>query len=684
MKQTNRTILIKEINPDVGSILSYVHEIENKKSLSDADIQKIHEKLEISSFEEFMRKFEPSIYMMLDTNELSVCFSERHLGAGEEVIRLDHPDSIFSMLTQMIDAKQQKKYILAGFSDMLKNLIPKEHVEEIVSERNRLIHHLMEKNFVVKRKLTKELRTFFAKYDDGLLLLMGFIMDMEWNTLHTGLKTKKDRSITTDDDALQVSVLKVGEEDKKMPYFTKEQAELYEACVVKAYEDYYTGNPTKNTRLMQEFMLIPTRAQNKDIAYLKTRYELYSNFYIKLIKQFWIVSKPLMETMIGVKEFYKQYQDVEGMRPKMVIANFQATELLQGNLRDEFDLYLETVNDKNYQDNTIWYAILPNLAADRVKKEQIRERFVSNREPYIYPSRYEEPETAIAIELLARHRILTFMSYEVTEENTFSGFAKFGIDWLNNQLAPFDRMEEKEYVIPCFPNFIVVSKEEAAMNIGVELTIDEELGELYISSDKNVWFDEVGIEASYIGAGLVAACQCPEFLKKHFASGVIEDMPGVAYRFTEDGHNMETISNMLSDSVEFTPERVAEISSRSKGLFFGQLEGKMTILTERTMGYSYGNQMLISMIQTSIYIERMIQYETQDFKKNLIRDFFLKKPDSLIVRWKPRGSGWVNQILKDDEELSYDLDEKSGSCTFSLQFKNHGYVKNHRVEIFKE
>lgn len=65
MIQTNRTLLLKEINPDIGNILTYIYEIEEKKSLSDEDIVNIHKRLEVTSYSEFMEKFTPSIYMLL-------------------------------------------------------------------------------------------------------------------------------------------------------------------------------------------------------------------------------------------------------------------------------------------------------------------------------------------------------------------------------------------------------------------------------------------------------------------------------------------------------------------------------------------------------------------------------------------------------------------------------------------
>lgn len=90
------------------------------------------------------------------------------------------------------------------------------------------------------------------------------------------------------------------------------------------------------------------------------------------------------------------------------------------------------------------------------------------------------------------------------------------------------------------------------------------------------------------------------------------------------------------------------------------------------------------MIQTINYIERKIQYETQDFKKNLIHYFFQKRPGSIISQWYSQDSRVVNNLLRNGEELEYEMDEKSETCTFHIKFNNNELVRSDTVSIFKE
>ena len=57
MEQTNRTMLFEQINPDKEDILTIIGETADRKSLYDDELEEIHKKLEVSSFEEFIRKF---------------------------------------------------------------------------------------------------------------------------------------------------------------------------------------------------------------------------------------------------------------------------------------------------------------------------------------------------------------------------------------------------------------------------------------------------------------------------------------------------------------------------------------------------------------------------------------------------------------------------------------------------
>ena len=77
MIQTNRTLLVEEIEPNRDNIVSIVRYIENRESFSDEEIAEIHSRLEVSSFEEVIEKFSPQIYLSLDTDSMQASFHRR-------------------------------------------------------------------------------------------------------------------------------------------------------------------------------------------------------------------------------------------------------------------------------------------------------------------------------------------------------------------------------------------------------------------------------------------------------------------------------------------------------------------------------------------------------------------------------------------------------------------------------
>lgn len=63
INQTNRTVLMEEINPEKLDILTLVGDVKGIDSLSDDKIKEINDNLLISSFDKFLEKFDPTTIM---------------------------------------------------------------------------------------------------------------------------------------------------------------------------------------------------------------------------------------------------------------------------------------------------------------------------------------------------------------------------------------------------------------------------------------------------------------------------------------------------------------------------------------------------------------------------------------------------------------------------------------------
>ena len=72
----------------------------------------------------------------------------------------------------------------------------------------------------------------------------------------------------------------------------------------------------------------------------------------------------------------------------------------------------------------------------------------------------------------------------------------------------------------------------------------------------------------------------------------------------------------------------------------------------------------------STYIERILRFYSNDFKKDNILKFFSNNPDSQKSRWGA-DRDYVNSILQEGDELSYEIDEKAGICNIQITFNNN-------------
>ena len=73
--QTNRTILLDEINPEKLDLLTMVGDVKGIDSLNDDKIKEINEQLLVKSFDEFLEKFDPVVYSFYNANNQRVMYT---------------------------------------------------------------------------------------------------------------------------------------------------------------------------------------------------------------------------------------------------------------------------------------------------------------------------------------------------------------------------------------------------------------------------------------------------------------------------------------------------------------------------------------------------------------------------------------------------------------------------------
>lgn len=667
MEQTNRTILFEEINPNKPSLLTMIGDIKEQESLTDEMIQQIHKELEVQSFGQLIEKFEPGIYMYLNTSECQACFSyQRYQMEGYEIskIALDNKNSLLSAILELMDSKKNRQYLLKNFNHILSRLVPKSHRKTFSRQRKELIKLFQQKQMEEAKKVYESI---IEKHNEGLFLLTIFLQEAYEVIIEAKEENRKDRFIADTSTSDLVTPIAISENlKKKERYLSEGEQREY----VKFLRDTLAEQQfLHNKELLSCCMLLPTIKTKEQICELQPMYEKYLEYYANIIKMFWIQGKPLLEQLLGVKMFFEQYGDIsEGMHPSLVISNFSAKDILSMDARKRLQIYLETVNEKNYGKNTVWYGIIPSIALkDYEKEKNLRERFQGTKEKIQYPANTCQ-EVSVLLQILAEYKIQTFISPQVTEKTTYQWLKQHGMEnWLET-LQEYEGLEKLEYVIPCYPNCVVIPKEQAQLRLGNNTTYDELKEQIRITGEKKLWLDGLGVEASYIAAGLFAACQCPKYLQSKFKKNIDDKLPGVAYRITEESHALVTPTTMAREVLNFPTELIEEIHRKGVGVVLVPSQGKIVVGTDRTLAYQKGVGDEICHTQALNYIQRVIRYVTQDYKENLIKQFFQNRAGNTKMQWMENQKS-INSILKEGESMEYQIDEKNSTCTFTVMFE---------------
>ena len=221
IKQTNRTMLMEEINPEKMDFLTLVGDVRGMESLSDDRIKEIHSHLLVRSFDEMLEKFTPVVYSYFDVNSQKVAYT---LKKPENVpegmlteIPLNRKNDFMGMLMSMIDTKRSEGMINSDFKfEKLTDMIsPRKVMEEIRQNRRELQYTYsqydkLEDGSPQKLDLADKLNFMFeeasANYNNVMAMLPLAIEDIKTRLLLGDNGEKKDNT------PLALGVLSMGEE----------------------------------------------------------------------------------------------------------------------------------------------------------------------------------------------------------------------------------------------------------------------------------------------------------------------------------------------------------------------------------------------------------------------------------------------------------------------------------------
>lgn len=714
IKQTNRTMLMETINPEKMDFLTLVGDVRGVESLSDDKVKEINDYLLVRSFDELLEKFEPVVYCFFNANNQKVTYQlKKPENIPEELlteIPLNRQNEFMGMLMSMIGTKRSEGTINVDFKfEKLTDMIsPKKVMEDIRQNRKELQYTYgeyakLDEEDPKKKDLADKLNVMFEEascnYNNIMAMLPLAIEDTKTRLLLGDGREEKDST------PLALGVLSMGEngELKVLEAPKVETTALVtvddkvNAGLIEALkEDYQALNEESNdyveALVARTFCPLASTMESKvDIEQEVANYNSYLEFYKESKDAFIKTVKPLMENLLGIWCFFEQYpKKLKGMKPSLLITNVSNEMLAKSSNISRLITYLNTVNGKNEFNNTVWYSILPNVSLDQYSKMKLtRERFKGNTQTVKTDTNSVE-SLARLLDVFKDYGVQCFFSYEADDSTTFNALATEGIEKYESKCASLIGKPFSEYAIPCLPNFTIIPKDKSGVILDRRMVINEDdVAEL--SQDKEdimkLWIDGVYVGAAYVAAGIVAAYQCPEYLKEKFGRVKIDmELPGSRFDIEADDHNLVAYTTMAKEITGFTNSIKADINRKNFGFVFSS-ENAVYNGNDITniMVYKARNLMMdgntyepIYKTQVTTYIERTLRHGTGDFKEDSIVAFFSNNPNSQKSKWLSKRE-CLNAILGNGDDIEYIIDEENGYCTLNITF--NGNVKNLEVEI---
>ncbi|MGE6603219.1 MULTISPECIES: transcriptional regulator [Lysinibacillus] len=712
INQTNRTMLFEEINPEKLDLITLVGDVKGIDSLSDEKIKEINQSLLVKSFDEFLDKFSPTVYSFYNAANQKVMYTlKKPEGIQDDCISeiaIDQNNDFLKMLFTLIDTKRSQGIANVDFKfeNLLDMISPKKVMDDIRQVRKE-IHYLYgeydkldegdPKKLDTGDKLNLMFEVASRNYNNVMAMLPLAIEDIKTRLL---LGASQDEG---ESEKLQIGTLSIGD-NGELKIIEAPQTNSAELMVIEENSNYglstvfeedyeaITESPSSYVKdlVVRTFSPLPAIKAEFDVETEVQNYNTYLEFYKDAKDEFVKTVKPLVEKLLGIKMYFDQYATKnKGMQPSLIVTNTKLDMLVKSNNLPRLRTYLNTVNSKNDFTDTVWYGIVPALELEASGKMKVsRSRFKGNDKVTKQEGNTME-SLSILLDTIKDYKVQIFFNFMAEEETTFNGIATAGIDRLIDKCSVLVRKDYSEFAIPCLPNFTIIPKDKSGVVIDTRMHTTENGARL--SKEKEdilkLWIEGVYVDASYVAAGIVSAYQCPEYLKESFKN-VKRNYPGVRFDIEAGDNSLRAVTTMAKEISGFTNNIKDAINSRSFGFVFSsenaQLQDKdirrITVYKARSLAMEEDGFDSIYKTQVSTYIERILRFQSGDFKHENIVRFFSNNPSSQKSKWL-NDKGHVNSIIHDGDDIGYIIDEKTSLCQIDLVF--NGNVKNLEVTITK-
>ena len=430
INQTNRTILFDVVNPEVFSLSDLMTGTEeNVSSLTDEKIKEINDALLVSSFDDFLKKFKPTIYSYFDTNNMPQHSLVKPIGIPDMFVKetvLDRNNRILKMFTSMMDRKRTSNAtnVTFDYESVTKMLAPEKALKEMQKIKME-IRYLEGQNATlerdspakadaVKKLLTKyeTTRKYYNETGAQLALTAGMLKE---NLLGMQKAAESGKgyalpavpvfedgelvSLTPSDEFLALSTgsgsgaaaltdgggsdVKLLEDGTSVPatidykqYTITTLAKYYDQSMTDIYSKVgHDYDPEKGSFHRELVLSAFTDSANVALMQMSKeekveKYNRFSALHALWEKSFLREAKMLIEKLLNIKAFFDQYNPkLPKMRPKLLVVNSRLGDIVEESYLKQLQQYLESVNNKMECDDTIWFGIVPDIRFSEGEEE---------------------------------------------------------------------------------------------------------------------------------------------------------------------------------------------------------------------------------------------------------------------------------------------------------------------------
>ncbi len=365
INQTNRTLLLEEINPEKLDLLTLIGDVKGIDSLSDDKIKEINQYLECRSYEEFQEKFAPCIYSFFDANTQSVRYTlKKPENIPENMlteIPLNQSNDFLKMLFTLMESKKSQGVLNVdfGFENLLDMISPKKVMDDIRQVRKEIRYNYakyaeLEDGDPAKLDVGDKLNELFEEasnnYNNVMAMLPLAIEDIKTRLLlgaggQQGGGNQIALGMLTMGDKGELKVLEAPKQESTALATLDDNVNT--GLIAALQEDYQAINESPSdyvqSLVVRTFCPLPSTTQSKiDVPTEVANYNSYLQFYKDSKDAFIKVVKPLVEKLLGVKMFFDQYKcKTKGMIPTLLVANLKPEMLAKSSSLPTLHAYLK-------------------------------------------------------------------------------------------------------------------------------------------------------------------------------------------------------------------------------------------------------------------------------------------------------------------------------------------------------